>query len=208
MRIFHLQAGGVWELDSLPTQAPAQGFIWVACAQQTFQQRLPQLQGMLQALTGTQLVELHLSDLLNPQLPSHYDYTSQYDLLVFRRLASAAANSASNPSSHADANPEAEPPRKHHGPPVLRRIDTSPVGFAVFDQVLLTVHPSDCSIRETYAARLLATAATLSGMGSTGSSSDAAAAHHGRSVTTTGLASRLPTSAADLMLRLLTSSPP
>jgi hypothetical protein len=43
--------------------------------------------GHLQLLTGLQLVDLHVSDLLNAQLPSHYDYTSQYDLLVFRRLA-------------------------------------------------------------------------------------------------------------------------
>jgi Mg2+ and Co2+ transporter CorA len=34
-------------------------------------------------------------------------------------------------------------------------VDTSPIGFAVFDKVLLTVHPDDCAIREAYAARLL-----------------------------------------------------
>ena len=48
----------------------------------------PQVQATLQALTGTTLVDLHISDLLNKQLPSHFDYTSLYDLLVFRRLAS------------------------------------------------------------------------------------------------------------------------
>jgi magnesium transporter len=42
---------------------------------------------MLQTLCGQQLVDLHISDLINNQLPSHYDYTSQYDVLVFRRLA-------------------------------------------------------------------------------------------------------------------------
>lgn len=188
MRIFHLEAGGVRELDSLPTQALAQGFVWVACAQQTAQQQLPQLQGMLQAFTGTQLVDLHVSDLLNPQLPSHYDYTSQYDLLVFRRLASAAAHTANS----TNAPPEA--PRKHRGPPVLRRIDTSPVGFAVFDQVLLTVHPRDCLIRDTYAARLLSTATAFNSNSETSS--------NGRSGTT-NLTGRLPTGTADLMLRLV-----
>ena len=42
---------------------------------------------------------------------------------------------------------------------MLRRIDTSPVGFAVFDRVLLTVHPPDCLVRDTYATRLLAACA-------------------------------------------------
>ncbi len=31
---------------------------------------------------------------------------------------------------------------------MLRRIDTNPVGFALLDQVLLTVHPPDCAVRE------------------------------------------------------------
>jgi hypothetical protein len=49
---------------------------------------------------------------------------------------------------------------RRSGPPVLRRIDTSPVGFAMFDHVLLSVHPTDCTVRDAYAARLLATAST------------------------------------------------
>jgi hypothetical protein len=43
--------------------------------------------GRAAALGGGQLVDLHVSDLLNHQLPSHFDYTSWYDMLVFRRLA-------------------------------------------------------------------------------------------------------------------------
>ena len=47
-----------------------------------------------------------------------------------------------------------------HGTPAgarkaLASIDTSPVGFAVFDRVLLTVHPTDCAVREYFAQRLL-----------------------------------------------------
>jgi Mg2+ and Co2+ transporter CorA len=36
----------------------------------------------------------------------------------------------------------------------MAAIDTSPVGFAVFDRVLLTVHPADCSVRDFFEARL------------------------------------------------------
>ena len=67
------------------------------------------------------------------------------------------------------------------GPPILRRIDTSPVGFAVMDRVLLTVHPTDCAVRDAYAAKLLQAASQ---------ESRAAGA-------------RLPTSPADLMLRVI-----
>lgn len=183
MRIFHIHGGGVQELTALPTQMPAQGFVWIACARPSFQARLAEIQASLQALAGLQLVDLHVSDLLNAQLPSHYDYTSQYDLLVFRRLATLNGDTTGSPVANADSSPI-----KHSGPPVLRRIDTSPVGFAVFDQLLLTVHPTDCAVRDAYAARLLAAL-------------PAAATGEGRSSPVPG--ARMPTSPADLMLRVV-----
>ena len=121
----------------MPAQMPAQGFVWIACGRRAFQAGAGRDPGSsLQALVGLQLVDLHVSDLLNNQLPSHYDYTSQYDLLVFRRLATAQGET-DDPARGGDGPRQA--PLKRSGPPVLRRIDTSPVGFAVFDRVLLTV---------------------------------------------------------------------
>ncbi len=127
-----------------PGALPAQGFVWLALSRDEFEARVPEVQQTLAALCGVQLVDLHVSDLLNPQLPSRYDYTDQYDLLVIRRLAPARSDSAT------------PAPMPKGGPPVLHRIDTSPVGFAVFDRVLLSVHPGDCAVRDAYAARLLA----------------------------------------------------
>ncbi|MGH8857617.1 MAG: magnesium transporter CorA, partial [Polaromonas sp.] len=81
MRVFTISSGGqgITETDALPTelpdQAPAQGFIWIACARREFEVLQAQIQASLQSLCGTQLVDLHVSDLLNNQLPSHYDYT-------------------------------------------------------------------------------------------------------------------------------------
>jgi len=173
MRIFHIQSSTVTEsadIDALATSGPpAQGYIWVACAREELESSLGKVQSMLQSLGGAQLVDLHVSDLLNQQLPSHYDYTSQYDMLVFRRLA---AGNGSTPGTRIPAR---------GGPPILRRIDTSPVGFVVLDRVLLTVHPTDCAAREAYAAKLLQAASA---------ESRAAGA-------------RLPTSPADLMLRIV-----
>jgi len=74
---------------------------------------------------------------------------------------------------------------------VLRRIDTSPVGFAVFDRVLLTVHPPDCLVRDTYATRLLAAVPSI----------PHGDVREGRPSPVAG--SRLPTSPADLMLRVV-----
>lgn len=180
LRVFHLHAGGVTELPALPERAPAQGFVWIACTRATLQAQLAGVQATLLALTGQQLVDLHVSDLLNAQLPSHYDYTSQYDLLVFRRLATGQA-------APADAAAPPPAPLRRSGPPVLRNIDTSPVGFAVFDQVLLSVHPGDCTVRDAYAARLIAAMPTDP--------------REGRTSPTPG--ARVPASPADLMLRVV-----
>jgi Mg2+ and Co2+ transporter CorA len=184
MRVFHIAAGKVTEAEALPDSlAPAraqQGFIWLACSRPEFEARQADIQATLQGLTGTQLVDLHVSDLLSHQLPSHYDYTSQYDVLVFRRLAARSADA--EPLGLAGTTPERKlPSQRQSGPPVLRRIDTSPVAFAVFDQVLLTVHPTDCSVRDAYALRLL-------------NASSAESREAGV---------KLPTSPADLMLRVI-----
>ena len=123
---------------------PAGGYLWIGVERHEFELGLEPVQSALQHLTGGQLVDLHVSDLLNPHLPSHFDYTSLYELLVFRRLAAG-----DNPAPDGDAPAPADSTRQ-----ALDAIDTNPVGFAVFDRVLLTVHPSDCQVREFFAARL------------------------------------------------------
>ncbi|MES2950445.1 MAG: magnesium transporter CorA family protein [Pseudomonadota bacterium] len=180
MRIFHIQSTSITESQDLAALTaaglPAQGFVWVACARREFEVTQGAVQTMLQALCGQQLVDLHISDLINNHLPSHYDYTSQYDVLVFRRLAAG-----SRPSDPANPGEPLTHESTHGGPPILRRIDTSPVGFAVFDRVLLTVHPTDCAVRDAYASKLMQA-----------SSAESRAA-----------GARLPTSPADLMLRVI-----
>jgi Mg2+ and Co2+ transporter CorA len=180
MRVFTIRGIHVAEIEALPDALPKAGFVWIAFARDEFKQQLALVQATLQKLCGIQLVDLHVSDLLNRQLPSHYDYTSQYDLLVFRRLAAGRGDAAST-IEQAAGDTQAIPARRG-GPPVLRRVDTSPVGFAVFDQILLTVHPDDCAVRDAFAARLLQAAASE--------------ARESSMV-------RLPASPADLMLRVV-----
>ena len=173
MRLFHIDAEQFTELDALPESMPASGYLWVGSARREFEVQSALIQAALQRWTGGQLVDLHVSDLLNNQLPSHFDDTSWYDMLVFRRLAAGAGSE----EMFAD---------EQHGTlysarKALDAIDTSPVGFAVFDRVLLTVHPADCQVRDFFANRLL------------------------QQVQSSDLrnAARLPNSPADLMLRMV-----
>lgn len=186
MRIFEISGAGVTEHNALaPIAAPgacAEGYLWISLTREEFSASLAAVQDTLQTLCGTHLVDLHVADLLNDQLPSRYDFTSQYDVLVFRRLSASNGTTPKN----------AEPPLPHGGPPVLRRVDTRPVGFAVFDRVLLSVHPEDGAVRDTFAAKLLAAAAP---------------AERGRvalpAIDVRAVSARLPTGPADLMLRVI-----
>ena len=159
MRAFHVAPECFAELPAAPDALPAEGFVWLAIARDDFVARHAEVQAALQRWTGAALVDLHVSDLANAQLPSHFDDTSWYDLMVFRRLAAGAgADEARTPS-----------------------IDTQAVGFAVFDRVLLSVHPTDGAVRDFFVQRL---AASTDGPDLRG-------------------ASRRPASPADLMLRMV-----
>jgi magnesium transporter len=143
VRVFHVLPDQFTELDDLPPDLPAAGFIWIGSGRREFEVRTAELQAALQHWAGGQIVDLHVSDLMNQHLPSHFDYTSWYDLMVFRRLAAGAGTEALVAS---DSPGTARSARQ-----ALASIDTSPVGFAVFDRVLVTVHPTDCAVREYFA---------------------------------------------------------
>jgi len=182
MRIFHLSDNIYEELPELPHELPAQGFLWIGLPRREFELQLPTVQQRLQHWTRAQLLDLHVSDLLNQQLPSHFDYTSWYDLMVFRRLAALpGALPGSPPGTLPPAAVEEAPQTLASADQAFKSIDTSPVGFAVFDRVLITVHPGECSLRDYFAAKLGAQQGGRDVRGST----------------------RLPTSPAELMLRMV-----
>lgn len=177
MRVFSISAASVQETDTLPDQLPTVGYVWIACGRREFETTQQHIQATLTVLCGGPLVDLHVSDLVNNQLPSHYDYTSLYDILVFRRLSTGLTDT--------DLARPGEPlhEAREGVPRALKRINTNPVGFAVFDRVLLSVHPADCGVRDAYAERLL---------GANAAETRAAGA-------------RLPADPADLMLRIVNS---
>ncbi|HEX5311443.1 magnesium transporter CorA family protein [Aquabacterium sp.] len=198
------------ELDGWPEKLPATGFLWVTTARRRFEVALPEVQQALLRLAGGGLVDLHVSDLLNSQLPSQYDYTSWYDLLVFRRLAAGHGSERLFLDEEKGTVSSARQ--------AIAAIDTSPVGFAVFDRILLTVHPADCSVRDFFEGRLaqmvnqsLRVEPSVSRARNdadfdmdpnagpdSGADASGPPRHEGR-----GSTSRLPPSPADLMLRII-----
>jgi len=172
VRVFHVIAEHFVELESLPSILPADGFVWIGSGRREFEVNADDIQSRLQHWGCGQLVDLHITDLLNNQLPSHFDTTSWYDLLVFRRLAAGAGSAGLFVDDQHGTLATARA--------ALAAIDTSPVGFAVFDRVLLSVHPAECAVREFFALRL---------------------AQQSRSSESRGQA-RLPPSPADLMVRM------
>jgi len=173
MRVFHIAADRLQELQALPQALPAEGFVWIGTGRRQFEVHLAEIQAALQRWVGAPLVDLHISDLLNTQLPSQFGDTSWYDLMVVRRLAAGSGSQGLFLGSENGTLASSHQ--------ALDAIDTSPIGFAVFDRVLLSVHPTDCLVREHFASRL---------------------AQHAQESDLRGSA-RLPTSAAELMLRMV-----
>ena len=73
MRIFSVSGGEVHTEPDWPERLPEQGYVWIACTREQFQTDLSPIQSHLERLTGQSLVDLHVSDLLNAQLPSRFD---------------------------------------------------------------------------------------------------------------------------------------
>lgn len=176
MRVFIIAAHQVQESGELPKIMPSCGFVWVAFSRREFELLQQTVRVFVQEQLGIDLHELHVQDLLNNQLPSHYDYTADYDLLVFRRLA--RGRTETDVTRPGQLLPQEN---RQEAAGILRKIDTSPVAFLVLDRLVISVHPADCAVRNHFASRLLM-AAQLP---------PAQALH------------RIPANPADLMLRMV-----
>lgn len=179
MQIVEFTGGTLRFLDAVPAQAPASGFLWISLGRDQLQAQLPPLQEAAQRLGGSPLLDLHVKDLDNPLHPSHYDFTSVYDVVIFRRLSTAAEVDA-----ELGPLPAMVKARGAQALSTFRRIRTQAMGFAVFDRLLITVHPAGCPTVRALIER------------------------HARDAMQSGSAqaavrSRLPTGPADLMLRMV-----
>lgn len=187
MQIVIFTQGSLQFVDQLPSSAPADGFVWVFTDRESMQMDLPALQTLAQQIGGSAMLDLHCQDLASTVHPSNYDYTSVYDLIIFRRLATQLEMQAEaeHDASLAAYHGQAGKPRIKAGNtlPGLSRISSKAVGFAVFDRLLISVHPRDCYAAKSFIRRFLA---------------DASA-----SLDATNARSRIPTSPVDLVLRMV-----
>ncbi|MES2784880.1 MAG: magnesium transporter CorA family protein [Pseudomonadota bacterium] len=178
MQIVQFTAGTLRFLDQLPAAQPESGFIWIYVEREALATQLPQLQQAAQRMGGSSFLDLHVQDLRNASHPSHYDYTSIYDLVIFRRLATEDEVGKEIQETGDVA------PAPGAALTAFHRIRTRAVAFAVFDRLLITVHPGGCLTAKSFIQRYLSDAVQTEG-----------AALSSRS--------RLPASPADLMLRMI-----
>jgi magnesium transporter len=81
MEILHIEQGGVspWTGEG---EMPASGLLWIDCTRGSD----ADWQTLLQRLDGTVIHERHLHDSLNEGHASFFDYTSDYDMIIFRGM--------------------------------------------------------------------------------------------------------------------------
>ena len=191
MQIVEFTDASLRFVDAAPAQPPPDGFVWIFLEQHEFEAAQSQIQKAALNLGGSTLLDLHCQDLASAAHPSHYDSTSIYDLIIFRRLATQLETQAEDAKEKAihDYHGQAGKTRKRgERLPTFNRISSKAVGFAVFDRCLISVHPPGCYAAKTFIQRFLADAKfSLDASGA-----DPASARQ-----------RLPISPADLALRMI-----
>ena len=195
MQIIEFTADSLRFLDAAPAKAPPDGFVWLFMEQHEFEAAQPVLQQAALDLGGSALLDLHCQDLASPVHPSHYDSTSVYDLIIFRRLATQVetqleADHDKAISDYHGQSSQRQNAAKRRGErlPTFNRISSKAVGFAVFDRCLISVHPPGCYAAKSFIQRFLADAKFTLDAAQPDSAS-------GRN--------RLPISPADLALRMI-----
>lgn len=187
MQIIEFTADSLRFSDALPAQAPSDGFVWIYFDRDEFDTHKPLMQQAARQLGGSALLDLHSQDLASSAHPSHYDYTSIYDLIIFRRLATQVETQAEDEHEAAMVayHGQGGQPRVKAGAglPAFNRISSRAVGFVVFDRLLISVHPRGCYAAKSFIQRFLSDAKF---------SVDAESAR-----------SRIPSSPADLVLRMV-----
>jgi len=194
MQIVEFSGGTLRFLDAVPAAAPAGGFVWIYLERLDFDAQLPHIQAAAERLGGSILLDVHLQDLASDAHPTAYDATSVYDLVIFRRLTTPSEAAAGSPEVQPHAKPRSAVNLALELRRAFRRIDSRAVGFAVFDKLLVSVHPPGCMVAKGYVQRLLANVKLSVGAdpADAGATSIAAAAR-----------TRVPQSPADLALRLI-----
>lgn len=144
MDIFHIN-------DTQTQQNPDQpeallktgGFLWLDTSHDEVAADPIAWHNRVEAITGTQIYELHLKDVTNLTHPSYFDATEDYEMVVFRKLTLTEANGDSKNGV------------KRKMPAALNKLATTPVSFLLMQNVLITVRPAQSRTVELARQRLL-----------------------------------------------------
>lgn len=123
------------------------GWLWVDCTIGEVQPDPTAFADRIEAITGVRIFDLHLVDALNEFHPSYYDSTTDYEMVVFRRLSPGETTPLTEKF--------AEGPFSHLQAPELQTIVTMPITFFVFDRVLLTVRNTPSRTIDQLRSRML-----------------------------------------------------
>lgn len=125
-------------------RACGDGFIWMDLSHEELSTAPALFHEHVKQITGTRIHDLHIQDAVNLQHPSYFDSTSEYDMLVFRKLVPGAG-----PPLAETINGKS--PRHRH----LHGIATQPITFFLFERALVTVRNVSSKTVESLQARLL-----------------------------------------------------
>ena len=122
MRWIEFGAQQAAELQDEPRTAPVDGFLWLEIGIEETREDPEKFRALVQRLTGARIDELHLQDATNPQHPSYFDSTREYDMLVFRKLVTGESKPLEEATGRADTRR------------MLQQIVTRPITFFIFER--------------------------------------------------------------------------
>jgi Mg2+ and Co2+ transporter CorA len=146
MQIFTFEGGAARKQEA---GAELHGVVWIDCTHDEVAANPEAWRTQIEQLAGFRIFDLHLIDCVNLQHPSFFDTTSNYDMVVFRKLSmSGDAVLEAAPQSAAKLAKRRALPR------ALAAINTRPITFFCGDRVLVTVRSADSRVLNNFCARL------------------------------------------------------
>ena len=129
-------SAGQWRVLDPSSEIPSgDDLVWVALERPDWIDPQTRRQELVSRLAGTPLLDVHAKDLANASHPSHFEATSVYDRVCFRGLPQSAGAVAS-PATDGVLLP------------------SQGVGMAIFNRLLVSVHPPDCRFASDLVERL------------------------------------------------------
>jgi magnesium transporter len=183
--VLHIQPEQAVRLNEPPSGPCVSGFYWLDLTHDEFTRDPEALRDRVQALTGIRLYDLHMQDAANLQHPSFFDSTSEYDMLIFRKLTPGEDRTL-RPLEDLDLSSSVVRRPMHR----LQEIVTRPVTFFLFERLLVTVRNAESRTIEQVRARIL-------------DFKSRPALKGGVAINGEAMMTRLPQRPEDLMLRLL-----